>query len=60
MDYDLTPQTKKGTPLYEHLMMVNPEHSSEPHSKVQIGISEAHSSGIIEILSDAMTWETTP
>lgn len=57
MDFDLTPQTKKRTPLYEHLMMVNPEHSSEPHSKVEIGVSDKHVSGVIEVLSEASTWD---
>jgi len=36
---------------------VNPEHSSEPHSKVEIGVSDKHVSGVIEVLSEASTWE---
>jgi len=34
-------------------MMVNPEHSYEQQSKVQIGITPDHNAGIIEVSSDA-------
>lgn len=55
LDFDLTPQIKKGSPLYEHFLMINPEHSSEANSKVKMGLSDKHVSGVIEVLSDAST-----
>jgi len=59
IDFDLTPQIKKGSPLYEHFMLVNPEHSSEPNSKVEMGVSDKHVSGVIEVLSGASTMDPT-
>lgn len=57
MSFDLTP-SKKG-PLYEHFMMINPEHSMEPNSKVKLIASDAHNSGTILFESDAGTYDKT-
>lgn len=59
MDFDLTPQIKKGSPLYEHFIMVNPQNSSEKFSNVKMGTSEKHDSGVIEILSDPISYDDT-
>lgn len=55
IDFDLTPQVKKGTPLYSHFLMVNPEHSSEKLSKVEMKESDKHISGVIQVLTNNIT-----
>jgi hypothetical protein len=55
MSIDLTPNEKVGSPLYEHFMMVHPEHTTLQESKVKLVESDIHNAGTIEIQSDDLT-----